>query len=123
MSIRKTVSNILIVLAVVFTGYLSVIMIRRISTVVLKDDYRKIFRYELIACAFFLPVAIRTIFFAIIIPATPIVSAYSGILESVKYRLFAAIVLSESLMRKVCSVKASAGSLKPICPFVPIPSN
>ena len=54
MMARKTIGNILILLTVVFTAYLSAVMIWRISTVVLKDNYIKVFKYELIACAVFL---------------------------------------------------------------------
>lgn len=48
----------MIVLAVLYTVYLTVIMTRRIRAVVLKDDYVKVFRYELIACAFFILLAL-----------------------------------------------------------------
>ncbi len=51
---RKVTGNLLIVLAAAFTVYLSVIMIYRINTVVLKDVYSKVFRYELIVCACFI---------------------------------------------------------------------
>ena len=54
MKTRKTIGNILIILSVAFTVYLSVIMIQRINTVVLKDSYREIFGYELLACAVFI---------------------------------------------------------------------
>ena len=55
---RRIIGNILVLLAVAFTVYLSIIMIKRINAVVLQDDYVKIFRYELIACAFFLLFAV-----------------------------------------------------------------
>ena len=54
MNVRQKIGTILIVLAVAFTVYLSVIMIRRINTVVLKAAYTKIFCNELVACAFFI---------------------------------------------------------------------
>ena len=54
MNVRQKIGTILIVLAVAFTVYLSVIMIRRINTVVLKAAYTKIFYNELVACAFFI---------------------------------------------------------------------
>ncbi|MBR5421941.1 MAG: YdcF family protein [Lachnospiraceae bacterium] len=47
---RKSIGNILIAVVLIFTAYLSVIMIRRINSVVLKDTYVKIFTYELVAC-------------------------------------------------------------------------
>lgn len=43
--------NILIILSVAFTIYLSIVMINRINAVVLKDSYIKIFCYELLICA------------------------------------------------------------------------
>lgn len=54
MKTRHLIGNILIVLSVAFTVYLSVIMIQRIQTVVQKENYIKIFSYELGACAFFI---------------------------------------------------------------------
>ena len=53
MDVRQEIGTILIMLAVVYTIYLSVIMIRRINSVVLKADYTRIFCCELAACAFF----------------------------------------------------------------------
>ena len=54
MNARQKIGTILLVLAAAFTVYLSVIMIRRINTVVLKANYTKIFRYELAMCVFFI---------------------------------------------------------------------
>lgn len=54
MEVRRKAGTVLLVLAVAFTVYLSVIMIRRINSVVLKANYTKIFCYELAACAFFI---------------------------------------------------------------------
>ena len=54
MKARSIIGDILILLAVLFTAYLSAVMIHRIRTVVLKDDYIKVFRYELAACACFI---------------------------------------------------------------------
>ena len=48
---RRVIGDIMIFLTVLFTVYLSVIMIQRINNVVLKDTYRKIFHNELILCA------------------------------------------------------------------------
>lgn len=58
MKARQVCGDILIALVIAFTVYLSVIMIRRIQTVVLKDNYIKIFRYELAMCAVFLLLAL-----------------------------------------------------------------
>jgi uncharacterized SAM-binding protein YcdF (DUF218 family) len=54
MKTSRIIGDILLGLGAVFTVYLSVIMIRRINSVVLQSDYRKIFCYELAACAVFL---------------------------------------------------------------------
>ena len=58
MKARHIIGDILILAVVAFTVYLSVIMLRRISAVTLKDNYVKIFRYELIACTVFLLLAL-----------------------------------------------------------------
>ncbi len=58
MRARKIIGNIMLILAVAFTVYLSVIMIGRINAVVLKDTYKKIFIYELIICAVFILLAV-----------------------------------------------------------------
>jgi len=58
MKARKIIGNILLVLAWLFTIYLCVIMIGRISSVVLKADYIKIFCYELVGCVCFILVAL-----------------------------------------------------------------
>ena len=58
MKTRKVIGNILVVLAVVFTVYIAVVMLRRISGVVLKDTYAKVFRYEMAACFVFILVAL-----------------------------------------------------------------
>ena len=62
---RRFIGNLCIILAVLFTVYMSVIMVGRINAVVLKDSYIKIFKYELVICAVFLVLAldIRTGFF------------------------------------------------------------
>lgn len=67
---RRIIGDILIILTIVFTMYLSVIMTHRIKTVVLRGNYTEVFRYELIACAFFLLFAldIRFGIFTIIKP-------------------------------------------------------
>ncbi len=54
MKARKAIGNILVILTVVFTIYLSFVMLQRINAVVLRDSYVGLFRYELIACLIFL---------------------------------------------------------------------
>ncbi len=54
MKARQTAGNILIILMVLFTIYLAIIMVHRIQSVVQKDSYVKIFRYEIIICVLFL---------------------------------------------------------------------
>ena len=55
---RRAAGDLLIVLVIVFTVYLTVIMTHRISAVVLKNSYAEIFRYELIVCGVFLVLAL-----------------------------------------------------------------
>lgn len=54
---RKIAGDILIALAAAFTVYLSIVMLYRIHSVVRKDTYRAVFRYELVICACFLLMA------------------------------------------------------------------
>lgn len=48
---RRIIGDILLVLAVFLTADVTVVMLRKISGVVLKADYQKVFRYQLILCA------------------------------------------------------------------------
>ena len=52
--LRRIVGDILIICVILFTAYLSAIMIHRINTVVLKSTYQKVFHYELFICAMLL---------------------------------------------------------------------
>ena len=51
MKTSEIAGDILILLAAAYTLYLTIVMVRRIRSVVLKNSYRKVFAYELIACA------------------------------------------------------------------------
>ena len=51
---RRIVGDVLLALILGFTVYLSVIMLGRIQTVVLKQVYRQVFRRELVVCGVFL---------------------------------------------------------------------
>ena len=55
---RRIIGDVLIALVVVYTAYLSAVMIHRIHTVVLKDTYRTIFHNELILCGILLVFAL-----------------------------------------------------------------
>ena len=48
---RRIIGDILLALAVLLTADVAVVMLGRINAIVLKADYREIFRYELILCA------------------------------------------------------------------------
>ena len=54
MTAKQITGDLFIVLAVVFTVYLSLVMVQRIHAVVLKDIYIEVFYYELAVCAVFL---------------------------------------------------------------------
>lgn len=54
METRKIIGNILLILTIIYTLYLSTIMINRIHNVVLKGPYIRVFVFELVACLFFL---------------------------------------------------------------------
>ena len=51
METGRIIGDILILFAAACTLYLTIVMVRRIRSVVLKSSYRKVFAYELIACA------------------------------------------------------------------------
>ena len=55
---RRIVGDVLLALILGFTVYLSVIMLGRIQTVVLKQVYRQVFRRELVVCGLFLLLAL-----------------------------------------------------------------
>lgn len=54
---RRFIGNLLIFISVLYTVYLSVIMIRRIGSVVLKETYTKLFICELVMCLVFIILA------------------------------------------------------------------
>ena len=49
--IRRIIGDILLALVVLLIADVAIVMLRKINTVVLKADYRKVFTYELILCA------------------------------------------------------------------------
>ena len=53
-SLRACLGDVLILLTLALTADLLVVMLHRISTVVLKTDYRKVFLCELVLCVILL---------------------------------------------------------------------
>lgn len=51
MKMKRITGDILLVLAILLTADVVIVMLHRINAVVLKADYQKVFRYELILCA------------------------------------------------------------------------
>lgn len=92
MKARRIIGDILIFLTVAFTIYLSVIMIGRINTVVLKNTYTTIFRYELIACAAFILFALD-VRFGFFTKLKPVVLKAVGWVLRVIVILFVAVLL------------------------------
>ena len=99
----RIIGDCLIFLAVAFTAYLSVVMVRRISTVVLKKSYTKIFVCELIACAFLILFAldVRFGFLTRMLPNT---------IKAIGWCLRAAVVLVTAVLLFFIG-KITAGSL------------
>lgn len=102
---RRIIGDILIGLVILFTAYLSVIMTHRIGAVALKDSYIKIFRYELIACALFLMLALD-IRFGILTMMKPKALKAAGwavrvivILEAAAFLFFAGRIIIGSFAR------------------------
>ena len=58
---RRILGDLALVLAALLTADVTVIMLRRISSVVLKETYQNIFRHELILCAVLLICALDQI--------------------------------------------------------------
>ena len=55
---RRIIGDILLFLIIALTVETIIVMLHRINTVVLKDDYIEVFRYQLIFCAIFLVFAL-----------------------------------------------------------------
>ena len=56
--VRRIIGDVLLALAVLLTADVVIVMLHKINTVVLKTDYQKVFRYELILCAVLLVFAL-----------------------------------------------------------------
>ena len=91
MKIRRIAGDILLLIAAAFTICLTVIMLRRIRSVVLRDDYIEVFRYELIACALFLLFALD-VRFGLFTLAKP------RILKAVGWVLRAAVIAAVAVL-------------------------
>ena len=91
MNKRRIIGDILILIAAVFTVYLCIIMTRRIRSVVLRDDYMEIFRYELVICALFL-------FFAFDVRFAFLTRTRSGLLKAVGWILRFTIIFAVALL-------------------------
>lgn len=89
---RRIIGNILLILAVLFTAYLTAVMLHRISTVVLKDVYREAFQYELIFCAAFLLFALDVRFGLFTAMRSPVLKAVGWVLR-IAVILFVAVLL------------------------------
>ena len=92
MRTMQIIGTICIVLAAAFTIYISVIMLHRINSVVLKDTYIRVFRYELIICAVFLLLAFDLRFGFLTKPGAKVLKA-AGWTIRIAAILFAAAVL------------------------------
>ena len=88
---RKFFGTIFILLSVAFTVYLSVIMVQRINSVVLKDSYITVFKNELYICAAFLVLSLDIRF---------------GILTNMRRRFFRVVgwIIRIALVAAVCLV-------------------
>lgn len=80
-AVRKIIGDLLIVFLVLFTVYLSAVMLHRIHTVVLKETYRKIFRNELLLCAVMLLAALDLRFGFFTLPRAKVLRAPGWVLR------------------------------------------
>ncbi len=92
MRARQIIGTVCIVLALAFTIYISVVMLHRINTVVLKDAYIRVFRDELVICAVFLLLAFDIRFGFLSKPGAKVLNV-AGWVVRVAVILFAAAVL------------------------------
>ena len=101
--VRRIAGGLLIVLVAAFTVYLSAVMLHRIHTVVLKDNYRRIFSRELILCAVLLAAALDLRFgFLTRLPGK--------LLKALGWALRLMIVAAAILILVLCG-KVAAGSM------------
>ena len=100
---RRILGDLALALAAALTADVTVIMLRRIASVVLKTDYQNIFRHELILCAVLLLAALDLRF--------GVFTARKGILlKGIGWALRCAILLGTALILFFCG-KVAAGSL------------
>ncbi len=100
---RRILGDLALVLAALLTADVTVIMLRRIASVVLKETYQNIFRHELILCAVLLICALDLRF--------GIFTARKGrALQGIGWALRIAILLGTALILFFCG-KVAVGSL------------
>ncbi|MCR5089700.1 MAG: YdcF family protein [Oscillospiraceae bacterium] len=79
--LRRIIGSILLLFMMIFTVYLSAVMLHRIHTVVLKDTYRTIFHNELILCGILLLFSLDLRFDLFTRPPLRIIKALGWILR------------------------------------------
>ena len=100
---RRILGDLALVLAALLTADVTVIMLRRIASVVLKETYQNFFRHELILCAVLLICALDLRF--------GIFTAQKGrALQGIGWALRIAILLGTALILFFCG-KVAVGSL------------
>ena len=101
--VRRILGDLALVLAALLTADVTVIMLRRIASVVLKETYQNIFRHELILCAVLLICALDLRF--------GIFTARKGrALKAIGWALRCAILLGTAVILFFCG-KVAVGSL------------
>ena len=111
MSFRKLTGTALIVLAAAFTVYLSAVMIRRIRSVVLKDIYVKVFRYELAVCAMFMLLALDVRFDLLAGPG-PVALMAAGRVARIALAAAAAVMLFFAARIAVAGTRRDASTAR-----------
>ena len=103
MKARQIVGIVLVILTVAYTVYLVAVMIRRINAVVLKDNYIKVFRYELVACGILVLFALD-VRFGLFTRLNP------GVLKAAGWVLRVLVALAAGVLLFLAA-KVTAGSL------------
>lgn len=100
---RRILGDLALVLAALLTADVTVIMLRRIASVVLKETYQSIFRHELVLCAVLLLFALDLRF--------GVFTARKGkLLKGIGWALRCAILLGTAVILFFCG-KVAVGSL------------
>jgi len=103
--VRQILDDLLLVLFILLTVDVVVVMLHKINTVVLKTDYQKVFRYQLILCAVLL-------LFALDVRFNLFTRSQFIVLRVVSWVLRAAVVLFSAVILFFCGKAIEGGMIR-----------